>query len=129
MIWAVPTWLASQIPRICERLNDWVGDQAVPVVTEPTTVSFVAPPSTLQRRLTLSTPQVPLVRLAKKRNVGWSVLTQNVGVTTRPFALIASDFESVLARTLNDSFPDTTEPPESDHPPVPDSNAPFDTRL
>src|SRR3954468_225426 len=100
MIWTEAVWLAFQMPSVCERPNDWVGVHAVPVVTEPTVVSLTAPPSTLQRSETFSTPQVPLVRFAKKRNEGCAELTQKVGETTRPVALIASDFASVAALTL-----------------------------
>src|SRR3954447_22478653 len=100
MIWTDAVWLAFQMPSTWESPNDCVGAQSVPGVTEPTVVSFVAPPSRLQRSETLSTPQVPLVRFAKKRNERCAELTQKVGETTRPVALIASDFASVAALTL-----------------------------
>src|SRR4051794_12748664 len=110
------------MPSTVARLNDWVGCQAVSdVLTEPTTVSWVALASSVQRSFTLSTPQVPLVRRAKKRNVGCWMATQNGADETTPVGLIASDFTSVEACTLYDSLPATTEAPLSDHPLVPDS--------
>src|SRR3954452_11210479 len=118
------------MPSTVARLNDWVGCHAVSdVLTEPTTVSLVAPDSFFQRSFTLSTPQVPLVRRAKKRNVGCWMATQNGADTTAPVGLIASDFVSAEPCTLNDSLPVTTEAPLSDHPLVPDSNEPPGARL
>ena len=46
-----------------------------------------------------------------------------------PVGWTASDLESVAERTLKVSFPATTAALVSDQPDVPDSNAPFETRL
>src|SRR4051812_49930244 len=87
-----------------------------PAVTEPTTVSLVTP-FCCQRTLTFTTPQVPLVRRAKKRKVGCSMPTQKAGETTRPGALRASDLASGAPGTLDHSVPGWDDPFVSDPPP------------
>ena len=78
-----------------------------------------------QRTLTFSTPHVPLVRRAKKRNVGCSMPTQNSGETALPVALDrerlgvgrAVDLVATRCRTGPTSC-------VSDQPALPASNAP-----
>ena len=100
-----------------------------PAVTEPTTVSLTTPLASFERSLTFSTPHVPLVRRANRRNVGCSIPTQNEGETALPVALIASDLESFAPWTFADALPLTTEAPVSDQPVAPASNAPAGARL
>ena len=95
----------------------------------PTTVSFVFPLLSFQRSLTARLPHVPLVRFAKKRNVGRVTSTHTAGETAVPVAAIARDLESPAPCTLYDSLPATTDAPLSDHPPLPASKAPLGARL
>jgi hypothetical protein len=86
-------------------------------------------PFCFQRTLAYSTPHVPLVRRAKSRNVGCSMLTQNAGEAALPVALTASDFESAAPWTLKDSLPDWTHEFVSDHAALPASKDPPGARV
>ena len=79
--------------------------QLVPRLSELIVVSFVRPLSSCQRTRTLSTPQLPLVRFAKKRIVGRLRSTHTVGETATPPASMASERESPAARTDHGSLP------------------------
>src|SRR6476659_9295426 len=79
--------------------------QPVPRSSELTVVSLVRPDWSCQRTRTFRTPQLPLVRRAKKRMVGRLRSTHTVGETAVPPASIASDLESLAPRTDQDSLP------------------------
>ena len=78
---------------------------AVPVADRADDGLVRVPAWSCQRSLTFSTPHVPLVRRAKKRNVGRSMSTHTVGETALPPASMASDLESPAPRTDHDSLP------------------------
>src|SRR3954452_13838453 len=97
--------------------------------SEPTVMLRLTPLASVQRTMTFRVPHVPLVRRAKKRNVGCSAPTQNHADATSPSGRIDSDLLSADERTLKLSLPVTTEARASAQPVVPSSKLPPDARL
>src|SRR3954467_11556165 len=94
--WTLASWAGFHSPSMLAMLNTGEAAHAVPKLlsSAATVVSFVLPDESLKRTRRLSTPQLPLVRRAKKRTVGRLMSMHTAGETAVPVASMASDFES-----------------------------------